>query len=375
MTGVYVHIPFCKSRCAYCDFVSTTLGEDWQLGYVDALGREMASRREENGEPRASTVYIGGGTPSLLCPEALSRLTGVINRSFALDGEAEFTIEVNPDDVSAGLAARLRDTAVNRISMGVQSLDDKLLRFLRRRHTARQALSAIETLQEAGFTNLSVDLMYSIPGQSAGGFGRDARTVLASGITHLSAYDLQWEPGTPLYNMLLEGKVKQVSERESEEEYAILRQMTAEAGMEHYEISNFALPGFRSRHNSSYWDGSPYLGFGAGAHSYDGGSLRSRNTADVGDYISGREIISREELTASERYNERVMLSLRTRRGLSLPLLRKDFGEERLAYCLGQARSHLTSGMLEMIGKDTMRLSADGLFISNYIISDLMLVD
>ncbi len=375
MTGVYVHIPFCKSRCAYCDFVSSTLGKDWQLGYVEALGREVASRREENGEPRASTVYIGGGTPSQLCPEALSGLMDVINRNFTLADNAEFTLEVNPDDVSSLLIARLRDTAVNRISMGIQSLDDKVLRFLQRRHTARQALSAIDLLLENGYTNLSVDLMYSIPGQSAGGFERDIRTVLATGVTHLSAYDLQYEAGTPLYNMLLDGKVRRIGERESEEEYAILRQMTAGAGMEHYEISNFALPGFRSRHNSSYWDGSPYLGFGAGAHSYDGGSLRSMNTANVRDYISGRAIISHEELSESARYNERVMLSLRTREGLSLPSLGKDFGEERLAYCLRQARRHLTSGTLEMADGQTMRLTADGLFISNYVISDLMLLD
>ncbi|MCD8304939.1 MAG: radical SAM family heme chaperone HemW [Prevotellaceae bacterium] len=375
MTGVYIHIPFCKSRCAYCDFVSTTLGKDWQLGYVEALGREMARRREENGEPRASTVYIGGGTPSQLCPEALRGLTGIISRGFTFADNAEFTFEVNPDDVSAGLVARLRDTAVNRISMGVQSLDDKVLRFLRRRHSASQALRAIDLLLESGYTNLSVDLMYSIPGQGVGGFAQDVRTVLATGVPHLSAYDLQWEQGTPLYNMLQDDKVRRIGERVSEEEYASLRRLTAEAGMEHYEISNFALPGFRSRHNSSYWNGTPYLGFGAGAHSYDGGSVRSMNTANVSDYISGRGKTVREELSESERYNERVMLSLRTSDGLSLSLLCKDFGERRLAYCLRQARSHLTSGVLEMIGKDTMRLTADGLFISNYVISDLMLLD
>ncbi|MCD7722104.1 MAG: radical SAM family heme chaperone HemW [Prevotellaceae bacterium] len=374
MTGVYIHIPFCKSRCAYCDFVSTTLGKDWQLGYVEALGREVASRREENGEPRASTVYIGGGTPSQLCPEALSRLMDVINRNFTLADNAEFTLEVNPDDVSSELIIRLKDTAVNRISMGIQSLDDKVLRFLQRRHTARQALRAIDLLLENGYTNLSVDLMYSIPGQSVGGFERDVRTVLATGVTHLSAYDLQYEAGTPLYNMLLGGKVRRIGERKSEEEYKRLRELTAEAGMEHYEISNFALPGFRSRHNSSYWNGSPYLGFGAGAHSYDGGSLRSQNTANVRDYISGRTIISHEELTTSARYNERVMLSLRTRDGLSLPSLGKDFGEERLAYCLKQAQRHLSNGALEMVDGQTMRLTADGLFISNYIISDLLSV-
>ncbi len=374
MTGVYVHIPFCRSRCAYCNFVSSTLAPEWQERYLCALEREIAARRGENGEPLASTVYIGGGTPSQLSPQVLGRLVRLLRDNFRFSPGAEFTLEVNPDDVTPALIRSLKDTPVNRISMGAQSLDDDVLRFLRRRHTARQVPDAIKRLQDAGYTNLSVDLIYGIPQQTLSMFESDVAQVLATGIPHLSAYALQIESGTPLGDMLAQGTVEEADEELSLSCYTSLLSLTEEAGMEHYELSNFALPGFQSRHNSSYWTGAPYLGFGAGAHSYDGHNLRTANTPSVLDYISGRWTAEREVLTEGELYDERVMLSLRTLHGLALSHVKEQFGERMLAYLLRQASPHIASGSLVRDG-DTLRLSRGSLFVSNFVISDLLVAD
>ncbi len=371
MTAVYVHVPFCASRCIYCDFVSSTLGAEWREAYLRALDGEMDERASEAGGQAVATVYVGGGTPSALGPEGLSRLLRRLGERFAVTEETEFTVELNPDDVTPSLAASLRNTPANRISMGVQTLDDRLLRFLGRRHTAGQALRAVETLMKAGFGNVSLDLMYGIPGQTAGMFAGDVRRALATGATHLSAYALQYETRTTLGGMLARGEVSEVDEEVSLACYETLMELAEKAGMEHYEISNFARPGFRSRHNSRYWDGSPYIGFGPGAHSYDGRRTRSANTADVRAYIEGKAGRTFETLSREELYDERVMLRLRTREGLSLESVRRDFGEEMASHCLAQASPHVSRGTLSLDGT-RLRLTRRGLFVSNDIISDLM---
>ncbi len=371
MTSVYIHIPFCHSRCAYCDFLSSTLGAGWQQAYLGALHSEVLHRRFENGEPLASTVYIGGGTPSILSPSALRRLIYLICENFSLAPQAEFTLELNPDDVSPSLLSALRGTPVNRLSMGVQTLSPELLRFLRRRHTAAQALSAISFLQDAGYTNLSVDLIYGIPGQTVEMFCSDVRTVLSTGIPHLSAYALQIEPGTLLGQMLRGGQISEADEEVSLASYTSLRSLTRAAGMRHYEISNFALPGYHSRHNSAYWQGTPYLGFGAGAHSYNGRDIRRANAFSVQQYVAGRGEQQIERLTPAELYDERVMLSLRTSSGLSLSRLKADFGDTMHLHLMTSARPHLASGMLQLTG-DTLRLSPSALFVSNSVIADLL---
>ncbi len=374
MTGVYVHIPFCRSRCAYCAFASSTLAPEWHERYLAALEREVVERCSENGEPVASTLYVGGGTPSLLSPQHLQRLFRLLGAHFRFATSMECTLEVNPDDVTPQFIAALRDTPVNRISMGAQSLDERLLRFLHRRHTASQVFSAVSALQHAGYTNLSLDLIYGIPHQTLAMFRSDVSRLLSTGIPHLSAYALQIEPGTPLGDMLQRGETEEADEELSLACYTALLTLTEEAGMEHYELSNFALPGFQSRHNSSYWTGAPYLGFGAGAHSYDGRSVRTANTDDVklyiADYWAQRK---REHLTEQELYNEHVLLSLRTKEGLSLSLVKNQFGEQMHAYLLRQASPHILSGAL-VHEDDTLRLAPSALFVSNDIISDLLLV-
>ena len=382
VAGLYIHIPFCRSRCIYCDFYSTTLPQAWQGPYVEALGREMEIRaNEEAGKlGRIGTVYIGGGTPSLLTGEALERLFALVARHYRLEDGAEVTLEANPDDVTGEWVDSLKGTPVNRISMGVQSLDDNILRTLRRRHTAEQARRAVALLQEAGYTNLSLDLIYGLPGQGLAQFERDVREVLGMGVTHLSAYALQFEPGTALSAMRQRGELSEADEELSLACYERLMDLTAEAGMEHYEISNFALPGRRSRHNSSYWTEAPYVGLGAGAHSYNPtGHVRSFNCEDIRQYIEavgqGRRPSTSEVLDETTRYNERVMLRLRTCEGLSLDKLERDFGLDRRRYCERMAEPHILRGRVQKKAGEALCLTRSGLFVSDDIISDLLEVE
>ncbi len=371
MFGVYIHIPFCHSRCVYCDFVSTILGHEWQQRYVEALLGEMQQRRKELGTPHARTIYIGGGTPSQLSADVLMTLMDGIRRNFTWDADCEFTLEANPDDVTPQFVQLLTNTPVNRVSMGVQSTDDAVLRFLRRRHSAQQALQAIGRLQQAGLTNVSADLIYGLPGQTLDMFRQDVATLLGTGIPHLSAYALQYEEGTPLYAMQERGEVPPEDEEHSLRCYETLMDMTHKAGLHHYEISNFARTGMHSRHNSSYWQGLPYLGLGAGAHSYDGQCTRRANTSDVKAYVNGRNDIEVEHLGQTELYDERVMLSLRTREGLDLQLLQRDFGLALRRHCERMAVSYIEQGMLQRKG-EYLVLARKALFVSDDIIAHLL---
>lgn len=371
MIGVYIHIPFCQSRCIYCDFVSTTLGQEWQARYLRALENEMSLRSNEMGTSIARTIYIGGGTPSQLSAQALATLMDALQKYFTWQKDCEFTLEANPDDITPAFIDSLRNTPVNRISMGIQSTDDKMLQFLHRRHTARQAFEAIERLQQAGYGNISGDLIYGLPHQSMEMFEADLTALLQTGIPHLSAYALQYEPGTALYRMMEHGEIPAEDEEHSLRCYETLMNLTAQAGMEHYEISNFARPGYRSRHNSSYWQGLPYLGLGAGAHSYDGHNIRRANTTNVRDYIAEHNESETETLSTEERYDERIMLGLRTAEGIHLPLLEQDFGTDKLQYLLRMAQPHLLRGTLTKKGEHLV-LARKGLFVSDDIIASLM---
>ncbi len=374
MIGVYVHVPFCASRCVYCGFVSTTLGRRWWGRYLSALDDEARRRYIIYGRARARSIYVGGGTPSLPGAAWLEGLVDVVARRIDIADGAEFTVEVNPDDVSPELVRALRSSGlVNRISVGVQSLNDGVLRFLRRRHTAREALRALDLLRGGGFSNLSADVIYGIPGQDFGMFAADVGRLISLGVPHLSAYSLQYEPGTPLWRMRGTGRVAEADEELSLRCYSWLIDACGAAGMEHYELSSFALPGFRAVHNSGYWRGVPYMGLGLGAHSYDGRRVRSVNVGSVAEYVAGRGRVEREVLTDDELYNEMVMLSLRTCEGLSLPALAARFGRGRVEYCLRLAEPHVGAGLLERRG-GALRLTRRGLFVSNGIMADLMAV-
>ena len=378
MAGLYIHIPFCASRCIYCGFYSTTLME-LRDRYVDALCHEMALRQEalvQQGLPLPSldTIYIGGGTPSQLSPRHLKILFDHINKVFS-NKATEVTIEMNPDDVTEEYAHALSQLSVNRVSMGAQTFDDTRLRFLNRRHNARQVPQAVKTLREAGISNISIDLMYGFPGETIDNWQDDITKALDLGVEHLSAYCLMIEEGTVLYEKMRNGENERMRECDEELErqmYYTLTERLKAAGYEHYEISNFALPGRRSRHNSSYWTDLPYIGLGAAAHSYDGRS-RCWNVADIRQYINGIEngspVIDQEWLNDDSRYNDRVMLSLRTCEGIDLSTLQPA---DR-TYLLSLAQKYIDNRLLTAEG-DHLRLSNEGLFVSDMIMSDLMKV-
>ena len=399
MAGIYIHIPFCRSRCIYCGFYSTT-ALDLRQRYVDALCREMeirGTRKEEGGkrnDEEIETIYLGGGTPSQLTPSQLRQLFIYINKVYPLTSEREITIEVNPDDVTVEFAALLQQLPVNRVSMGIQTFDDQRLRFLHRRHTSRQAIEAVSILRAAGINNLSIDLMYGFPGETLSDWQSDIDSALALNVEHISAYCLMIEEGTPLHRMLkqhngdcplceqrseLQGDCPQCVDEETERQmyYTLIDRLTA-AGYEHYEISNFARPGFRSRHNSSYWNGTPYIGLGAAAHSYD---IRSRswNIADINAYIKGIErgerLFKEELLDNDTRYNDAVTVGLRTCEGIDLNALPKKYRD----YCMKNARRYLDDGLLELsvvenLTSPTLHLTRRGLFVSDMVMSDLMMV-
>ena len=367
--GIYIHVPFCQKRCIYCDFYSTTYGLEWKRSYVSALKREMLLRRSEVDSTRVPSLYIGGGTPSQLPSDLLIDVFQAIRDNFTLTDDAEVTIEVNPDDVTPSWMEALRQTPVNRISMGVQTFSDDLLQLLNRRHTSKQALQAVQLFREAGYENISLDLIYGLPNQTLEDWKNDVQQLLKLDVPHLSAYALSYEEGTPLHQMLQEGKVSETSEELSWRMYEYLMDEAVAAGWEHYEISNFAKPGMRARHNSSYWDGSPYLGLGPGAHSYDGVNVRRSNNTSLKEYVQaiGDVPHQTEVLTPQELYDELVMTRLRTASGLSLSILTP----EQRSYCLQMAEPHIRCGNL-MKEDNILRLSRKGIFISNGVISDLM---
>ena len=388
MAGIYIHIPFCRSRCIYCGFYSTT-ALDLRQRYVDALCREMeirSQRSEVRGE-RIETIYLGGGTPSQLTFDQLRQLFIYINKVYPLTPDSsplppEITIEVNPDDVTVEFAAVLQQLPVNRVSMGIQTFDDQRLRFLRRRHTARQAIEAVSILRAAGIRNISIDLMYGFPGETLADWEADIEAALALDVEHLSAYCLMIEEGTPLHKMFTDDSLLFTDDYPDEEMerqmYEVLIDRLEAAGYEHYEISNFARPGFRSRHNSNYWNGTPYIGLGAAAHSYD---IRSRswNVADIRQYIEGMErgerIFEEELLDDDTRYNDIVTVALRTKEGIDLNAL----SEKHRNYCMKNARRYLNDGLLELstirgAESPTLHLTRHGLFVSDMVMSDLMMV-
>lgn len=388
MASVYIHIPFCQSRCIYCDFYSTTHIAQQQQ-YVDCLIREMEGRKEEwNSRARTLSIYMGGGTPSTLPSDLLIRLFDATTRLFPPAPDAEITIEANPDDITPQWIETLKQTPVNRISMGVQTFHDDALAFLRRRHSSRQATEAVRLLREAGYTNISIDLIYGLPGVSLQQWQQDVEQTIRLNVPHLSAYSLMYEEGTALTRLLEEGKIKEMDDDESWKCYELLCNKLYEAGYEHYEISNFAKPGFHSRHNSGYWQGTPYLGFGAGAHSYDGKNTRRGNLPSLQNYIKALSIaqpgtcgesalhadayFESEHLTPTDLYNEFVMTRLRTSNGFSTQMLEERFGQEALQHCLRTIKPHLQQGNLVQTGSQIC-LSRKGVFISNEIISDLFM--
>lgn len=371
--GLYIHVPFCKSRCAYCSFYST-LRHDLVEGYLHSLEREMRARANteslttaQTKAPLLSTIYLGGGTPSQLGAENLCRLFTSIRANYLILPEAEITVEVNPDDVTPELIQSLRNCGVNRVSMGVQSFVDSELLLINRRHSAQQAQTAVMMLHDGGITNLSIDLIYGLPGQTLESFSSSIEVALRLPVSHISSYALSIEEGTPLWKLREAGKFREADDELMLTMYNLLREQLLAAGFEHYEISNFARPGCASRHNSSYWKGVPYIGLGPGAHGYDGQRTRYQNADDLETYVNEptpQQLI--EVLTDDELYDELVFTRLRCASGLSLSEVPKN----RQSYLLRMAEPHLKAGRMAL-SEGTLRLTPDSLFVSDDVISDL----
>lgn len=374
MAGIYIHVPFCSSRCIYCDFYSTTQGVEMRSAYVQALCREIVARKHELNDEAIQTIYFGGGTPSLLSLGQVGHLIEAIRADFDISPTAEITLESNPDDVTLSLAEGWIALGFNRVSLGLQTFNDQILRLLRRRHTAATAKHAVKTLREAGFKNLTLDLIYGLPNQTFDIWKDDVQQLLALSVNHLSAYALSYEPGTSLTKMRDRGEIREADEEMIRKMYLYLIEQSEAAGYKHYEISNFALPGYESRHNSSYWSGMPYIGFGPGAHSYDGKSLRRANDPDLLSYLkqAGDAPCSFEHLDAVQLYEEYLLTGLRTSKGISLSYILENFGKKIFNRMLRLAESHLAKGTLRECDGYYI-LTLEGILISDYIISDLML--
>ena len=381
MAGLYIHIPFCASRCIYCGFYSTTSLKLRQQ-YVDAVVKEMALRgkRSEVRGQSMNTIYFGGGTPSQLTIPQLHQIFDAIYKYNKVQMGAEVTIEMNPDDVTEVFADGLCMLPVNRVSMGAQTFDDERLKWLHRRHTSQQVSEAMERLRDNGIRNISIDLMYGFPGETLDDWRRDIDAALALGAEHISAYCLMVEEGTPLAKMMHKGDSPLNEELERKMYEMLIEKLTA-AGYEHYEISNFAKPSHRSRHNSSYWQNIPYVGLGAAAHSYttpggspfEGKAIRSWNVADIHQYIEaierGELPSEQEEIDEDTHYNDRITVALRTSDGLDLGTLT----ERHRRYCLKEAQRFLDDGLLKQ-HDNRLSLTRKGLFVSDYIMSSLMMV-
>lgn len=389
MAGIYLHIPFCKKRCIYCDFYSTT-DPVFVNPYLEALSNELRLRRQQITE-RINTIYIGGGTPSQLTAGQINRLISEIYNLYDVEPDAEITIEANPDDISEAWVEGIAECGINRISMGVQTFNEEELAFLKRRHTGKQAVQAVKICKQHGIGNISIDLIYGLPHQDLKDWENNIKQAMALDIQHLSAYALIYEEQTPLWTMKQRKEVAEITDENSLAMFETLIQQLTRNGFEHYEISNFAKPGFYSRHNSSYWQDKPYLGCGAAAHSYDG-NCRKYNKADLVQYIQGiqkweekgtpdESFFETEYLSLSEKYNDRIITSLRTCWGLNLQKLELDFGKNMLEYCLDMARPHIKNNTLQIIPNKTdhlqsiLKLTRKGIFLSDGIMSDLLFIE
>lgn len=375
MAGIYIHIPFCRQKCYYCDFyktVNTSL-----LGrYLQALKTEIILRSNYLEGETVETLYFGGGTPSVLTEKDLSEIIGFVRSHFPISSGLEITLEANPDDLTTSYLQQVYDAGIRRLSIGIQSFQDELLKKMNRRHDSGQAVEAIENAVNKGFNDISVDFIYGLPGLTNRQWKADLQKVFSLPVTHLSAYHLTYHEGTPFNTWLKKGTLKQLTETESISQFETLVALARENGFEHYEISNFARNGMYSKHNTSYWTGKKYLGLGPSAHSFNGYSRRW-NVAHTEKYIKAtaqNEPFSEEEiLTDANRYNEYVLTRIRTIWGVSVGEIQNQFGEEKAVYFQENIKKYLRSGLAVQTG-ETVTLTPKGWFVSDEISTSLMFV-
>ena len=374
MAGIYIHIPFCKQACNYCDFhFSTSLKN--KDGFLIALKKEIELQKDYLSNETISTIYFGGGTPSLLSETELMSVFEMLHREFVIAPTAEITLEANPDDITKEKINELKHTPVNRLSMGIQSFFDEDLKLMNRAHTSKEAETAVKLSQDKGFENITIDLIYGIPTLTNQNWKHNLNTTFDLEVKHISAYCLTVEPKTALAHQIKTGKISNVDEQQSSEHFEMMLEEMNKHGFTQYEISNFCKPGFHSKHNSSYWLKENYLGLGPSAHSFNGTSRQwniSTNPLYIQALLKGEMNFEKEELTSNQRYNEYVLTSLRTMWGSDLGYIEKVFGIPYLTHCMAEARPYLESKKL-LLKENKLFLSDQGKLFADKIASDLFL--
>lgn len=375
MGGVYFHIPFCRQKCNYCDFYSIRDSKG-----VDDLIRseikELFLRKNYLEDRSVNTIYFGGGTPSLLTVNQIEKLVKGVKDNFSIAFDCEITLEANPDDLTEEYLLQLHDLGINRLSVGIQSFNDEILKFLGRRHDSSRLVSIIESAQKVGFSNISVDLIFAIPGMNPDSYQYSLEKVIKLDIQHVSAYSLTIEKGTQFYKMLLHNKIQEVIEDDMLMQFNNTIDYLGKNGFSHYEISNYAKDGFKSRHNCSYWENVSYLGIGPSAHSYNGGS-RQWNVSNTKRYCEGilksEAFFQVEYLTPNDKYNEYVMTGLRTSKGVFISYIKDNFHDSVVHYFCKEVNQLLSSDLIYKDG-DRVVLTRKGILISDYIVRKLYFV-
>ncbi len=375
MAGIYIHIPFCRKACHYCNFhFSTSLGKAEAV--VNSIIKEIGLRSPEMKE-EVQTIYFGGGTPSILATPTIENMLDAIKTNYSISSNPEITLEANPDDITAEKAMAWKQMGINRFSIGVQSFADENLRWMNRAHDASQSIQCIQTIRDVGFENFSIDLIYGTPGQTQEGWIKDLEKAIELKIPHLSCYALTVEEGTALHHLIGSGKKEKISADEQAERFEALVQLSSLAGYSHYEISNLALPGKESRHNSAYWEGKPYLGFGPSAHSFSG-TKRSWNIADNLKYIqaidAGIPPSEEETLRETDQLNEYIMTSLRSIKGMQKETIKTRWGMEKLQIISREIEPFIDAGKI-IATENTWILSGEGRFFADGIASALFFLE
>jgi len=372
MAGIYLHIPFCKQACYYCNFhFSTSLAQKDAM--VQALLQEIRLQQNYLDGLTVSSIYFGGGTPSILPMEDLQALLHTLRQYFDIAPEAEVTLEANPDDLSAEKLAALKAAGINRLSIGVQSFHEADLQWMNRAHNSQQAAQCISLAKAAGFDNITIDLIYGGPTLSDEGWAANVQQAIALKVPHLSCYALTVEAGTALDHFIKKKKMAAVDTDKAARHFELLMQWMQAAGYEHYEISNFALPGWHSRHNSSYWQGKPYLGIGPSAHSFNGSSRQwniANNAAYIKDIQQGTLPFEKEILTPAMALNEYIMTSLRTAAGCNLQWVAEKFGISLRQQLEKNSQQFLQKEWM-LRDKDTIRLTPQGKLFADGIAAEL----
>jgi oxygen-independent coproporphyrinogen-3 oxidase len=374
--GIYIHIPFCKSRCSYCDFATGIYQSELAEQYVAALLVDLKTTRQRQPPRVVDTIYFGGGTPSMLSPNQIGRILKTVHACFEISSAAEITMEINPGSVTDPILREFKNAGVNRASFGAQTFDDGELARLGRAHNSTDTVKTFDALRRASFDNISFDLIAGLPGQSMSTWERNVERALALGPEHLSFYLLEVHPGTPLVQQIERGIQPKPDDDLAGEMYAVMLERAAEAGYEHYEISNLCRPGFESRHNTKYWCGAPYFGFGCSSHSYDGLNHRWSNERDVAKYVKQIEIgespvVEQNDLTSEELRAEAVFLGMRLMRGMNVREYQRLFGVDIRDEHREDFSRFKDAGLIEFDG-DLVRLTRAGALMSNEIFSSFV---